>query len=80
MSLMASPTYGTAAVGLTLVCSVVYGLDTLIGPETFLSAEFHNQANKWCAKGYGVLTATAVLPKDTINIAIKLLESLKTLN
>ena len=79
-SLMAAPSYGTAAIALAIFCSAAYGLETVIGAETFVGAEFLNQANKWCAKGYGILTAAAVLPKDTINIAIKLLEGMKTLS
>jgi len=78
-SLMAAPTYGTAAIALAIFCSTAYGLETVIGSETFVGAEFFNQANTWCAKGYGLLGAAAILPKDTINVAIKLLEGLKTL-
>lgn len=78
-SWMASPAYGTAAMALALFCGTAYGLETLIGPETFVGAEFFNQANKWCAKGYGFLSVTAILPKDTVELAIKFLEGVKGL-
>jgi hypothetical protein len=78
-SWMASPTYGTAAMALALFCSTAYSLETLIGPETFGGAEFFNHANKWCAKGYSFLSVTAILPKDTVQLAIKFLEGVKGL-
>ena len=78
-SLLAAPSYGTAAIALALFCSAAYGLETIVGAETFVGAEFINQANKWCARGYTFLGATAILPKDAINVAIKFLEGMKTL-
>ena len=72
-SLMATPSYGTAAIALALFCGATYGIETIIGGETFASSEFINQANKWCTQGYGLLSAASVLPKDAISIAIKLL-------
>ena len=78
-SLVAAPTYGTAAIALALFFSTAYGLETLIGAETFVGVEFFNQANKWCAKGYGFLSVTAILPKDSIELAIKFLEGVKSL-
>ena len=79
-SLLAAPTYGTAAISVALVCSAVYTLETIIGPDHFVGLEFINGANTWCAKGYGLLSAAAILPKDAINIAIKLLEGMKSLS
>lgn len=78
-SLMAAPTYGTAAITIALVCGTAYGLETIIGAETFGGAEFLNYANAWCVRGYSFLSLTAILPKDTINLAIKFLEGIKTL-
>ena len=79
-SLMASPTYGTAAIRLALFCSTAYGIDTIIGSKVFASAEFLNQATIWCARRYGFLAATSILPKDALNLAIKFLEGLKSLS
>lgn len=78
-SLLAAPTYGTAAIALALFCSTAYGFETLIGAETFVGAEFLNQANKWCVKGYSFLSVTAILPKNTVELAIKFLEEVKGL-
>ena len=74
-NLMAAPTYGTAAIALAIFCSTAYSLETVVGGETFV--EFLNQANTWCAKGYGLLNAAAILPIDTLGVMIKLLEGLK---
>ena len=57
-SLLAAPSYGTAAIALALFCSTAYGLEAIFGAETFVGAEFFNQANKWCARGYTFLSAT----------------------
>ena len=78
--MLAAPSYGTAAIALSIFCSAAYGIETAIGPETFVGAEFLNQANKWCAKGYGMLSLAAVLPIDAINAGRKLLEGIKTLS
>ena len=78
-SLLAAPTYGTAAISLALICSTVWSLETAIGGQTLVGAEFIGLANKWCVNGYGFLSATAILPKDTIGLAIKFLEGLKNL-
>ena len=78
-SLLAAPTYGTAAVAIALVCSTAYSIETIIGSDTFIGGDFLNYANKWCVKGYGFLTATAILPTNTLDLAIKFLEGMKGL-
>ena len=78
--LLASPTYGTAAIALALFCSAAYGIETIVGSDTFIGAEFLNYANKWCAVGYSFLGATTILPKGTINYAIKFLEAMKNMD
>jgi len=79
-SLLAAPSYGTAATALALFCTAAYGIQTIIGSETYVGLEFVNQAGVWCAKGFGILSATAILPKDSISVAIKLLEGVRSLS
>lgn len=78
-NLLAAPSYGTAAIALALFCSAAYGMETVIGSDTFIGGEFLHHANKWCVGGYSVLQATAVLPKDAINYAINFLEAMKNM-
>lgn len=78
-SLLASPTYGTAAIALALFCSAAYTLETLVGSETFIGADFLNYANKWCVRGYSFLSAAAILPNGPVNYAIKFLEAVKSM-
>ena len=77
--LVASPAYAKAAIAIALFCSSAYGLETIIGSDTFIGADLLNMANKWCVKGYGFLGTTAILPKDAIGLAIKFLEGMKSL-
>lgn len=78
--LLATPTYGSGAIAIAIFCATAYGLETVIGADTFIGADALNLANKWCAKGYGFLSIAAILPKDAINLAIKLLEYSKNLD
>ena len=75
--LLAAPTYGTAAMAIALFCSAAYGIETIIGSETFVGGDALHYASQWCFKGYSVLQATAILPKGAINYAIKFLEAMK---
>ena len=76
-SLMVVPSLGTSAFAIAAICSAVYSIETIVGPDTFVGAEFINQANKWCAKGFVFLGVSSVLPKEYV---IKLLESLKNMD
>ena len=77
--LLAAPSYGTAALALAVFCSAAYGIETLIGSDSFVGGEFLHGATKWCVRGYTLLQATAILPRDAINYAIKILETAKTM-
>jgi hypothetical protein len=79
-SLMANPTFGTASIALALFCSAAYGIETVVGADTFVGADFLNHANRWCTRGYVFLAATATLPNNAIDLAIKFLEGVKGLS
>lgn len=77
-SLVVVPSMSTAAIAIALLCSTAYGLETLVGADTFGGSEFLNYANKWCTKGFAAFSVGSILPKGKIDYAIKLLESLKS--
>tara|TARA_B110000444_G_C18830427_1_gene592915 strand:- start:1557 stop:2180 length:624 start_codon:yes stop_codon:yes gene_type:complete len=79
-NMLASPTYGTASIAIALFCSAAYSIETLVGSETFVGAKLLNHANNWCVNGYTFLSAAAIVPKETFNYAIKVLEAMKSVD
>ena len=79
-SMIAVPSLGTTALAIALICSTAYSIETIVGSDTFIGADFLNYANKWCVRGFSVVGVTSILPKGKLDYIIKFLEAVKNMD
>ena len=85
-SLVAVPSLSTAALTIAFICSTAYGIQTVVGVDTFGGAEFLNYANTWCVRAFSVVLPASFLPlrdqdleemKGKLDYVINFLEAMK---
>jgi hypothetical protein len=74
-SLVVVPSLGNAALAIAGICSVAYGIETIIGSDTFIGTDFFHGANKWCVKGFSLIGVTSILPEGKLALVIKFLKT-----